>query len=431
MVKSVAVFGSCVSRDLFFSKFNPNYKDFFNIKLSSQRSSLISIMQKPFSVDDNEILITPENNANIARMNFLRDDFEKTFIKGLVKSPVDYVVLDNYFEVRMGVLILKNGDIITNNNWDLPATSLYKKLDIDKKLSIQEDTNEFYKLWKENCDIFFEFLEDNCNNTKIVLNSFKQVFKVLKRNSSTYINNDFKKQAKSTNKFLKKLDDYIIKNHDIDVLYFDENTLADENHLWGLGPVHYEMKYYKNKLNQLITICKDGRMANKDLTLLNNEILRYKKDITSLKNQLTLEKENASKTKEYLLILENNKNFFNSQKEENNRLKSEINNIQGVNDDLVKKVNELKEYVKLFNSQKEENDNLKNNIHKFKKENEKLLIENERLITKNRKLNGEKLFFQNQEVNLKKENRELNRKLKEYSSSDLKLFSLNKLKNLK
>ncbi|MFR8879457.1 MAG: DUF6270 domain-containing protein, partial [Methanobrevibacter smithii] len=326
MVKSVAVFGSCVSRDLFFSKFNPNYKDFFNIKLSSQRSSLISIMQKPFSVDDNEILITPENNANIARMNFLRDDFEKTFIKGLVKSPVDYVVLDNYFEVRMGVLILKNGDIITNNNWDLPATSLYKKLDIDKKLSIQEDTNEFYKLWKENCDIFFEFLEDNCNNTKIVLNSFKQVFKVLKRNSSTYINNDFKKQAKSTNKFLKKLDDYIIKNHDIDVLYFDENTLADENHLWGLGPVHYEMKYYKNKLNQLITICKDGRMANKDLTLLNNEILRYKKDITSLKNQLTLEKENASKTKEYLLILENNKNFFNSQKEENNRLKSEINN---------------------------------------------------------------------------------------------------------
>lgn len=186
MVKSVAVFGSCVSRDLFFSKFNPNYKDFFNIKLSSQRSSLISIMQKPFSVDDNEILITPENNANIARMNFLRDDFEKTFIKGLVKSPVDYVVLDNYFEVRMGVLILKNGDIITNNNWDLPATSLYKKLDIDKKLSIQEDTNEFYKLWKENCDIFFEFLEDNCNNTKIVLNSFKQVFKVLKRNSSTY-----------------------------------------------------------------------------------------------------------------------------------------------------------------------------------------------------------------------------------------------------
>ena len=54
------------------------------------------------------------------------------------------------------------------------------------------------------------------------------------------------------------LDKYIVKNYDVNCLKFDNKTLVDENHIWGIGFVHYENKIYENRLHELIQISENN-----------------------------------------------------------------------------------------------------------------------------------------------------------------------------
>ena len=53
----IGVLGSCVTRDVFNSQFIPKYKDFFEVKISAPRISMISMMQAPLNVDKNALKI--------------------------------------------------------------------------------------------------------------------------------------------------------------------------------------------------------------------------------------------------------------------------------------------------------------------------------------------------------------------------------------
>ena len=55
MVYNIAVFGSCASRDNFYSGINPDYKKYFNCPVSSQRGSIISLMQEPVPFKNQDI----------------------------------------------------------------------------------------------------------------------------------------------------------------------------------------------------------------------------------------------------------------------------------------------------------------------------------------------------------------------------------------
>ena len=68
-------------------------------------------------------------------------------------------------------------------------------------------------------------------------------------------------------------DRYLIKNFDIDVLYFDENTRAFEKSLWGVSSLHYEPNYFKKCNNQLNTIIKNNSL----LSYNENRIIRKEK----------------------------------------------------------------------------------------------------------------------------------------------------------
>ncbi len=93
-----------VSRDLFNSHFVHNYKDFFEVNISAQRTTLISIMQDPLIIDEKLLEINPLNPTNNARTNFILHDLNKSFLKELIEEDIEYLIMDNYFDVRMGIL---------------------------------------------------------------------------------------------------------------------------------------------------------------------------------------------------------------------------------------------------------------------------------------------------------------------------------------
>lgn len=291
MVNTVGVIGSCVTRDLFFSKVIPDYKNFFKLTTFQGRSTLISLMQQPYKYNKEDI-----KTENKIDMGFIETDFRKEGIKGLIKQPPDYLIIDILFDVIFGVILLNDGNIISNNTWTFPKISFYNHLNDFRTINIIDNTKEYFNLYKINVNLFFELLQANCPNTKVILNQV--------RHSTSYIDKDgvidtnSLKKISVDNKYFEKLENYIIDNFDVDILYFGHDYLADVSHMWGLAPHHYEKKYYMDKSNQLREIVFKNNLLNENITL--------KKTISDLKkeNNILIRKNK---------ILDDKKTFFQRQ----------------------------------------------------------------------------------------------------------------------
>lgn len=154
MIYNIAVFGSCASRDNFYSGINPDYKKYFNCSISSQRGSIISLMQEPVPFKNQDIQILPENRVNKAGTQFINQDLTKNFLSEVKKFKPDYILIDNYFEVIFGIIKYENC-FITNNYWDLPKTRFHTEIKPYTKINMYNDPNTYLKLYKENMNLFF------------------------------------------------------------------------------------------------------------------------------------------------------------------------------------------------------------------------------------------------------------------------------------
>ena len=307
MVSTVSVLGSCVTRDLFYSKVISDYKSYFKLITYQGRSSLISLMSKPVNFNENDFSI-----GNAIAEDFIKSDFRKDGVVGLVENPPDYLIIDILFDVIYGILYLPDGNIISNNTWDLYKTPFYKNLiegenDEFKILTISHNTNEYFDAYKNAINSLFNFLKSNCINTKVILNSIRHAHSYI-RNDGTIITTEFfKNYGRANNKYFEKLEDYIIDNFDVDILYFGRNYYADESNIWGLAPHHYEKKLYLDKFNQLKNIVKYDKILKENERLLNNnsKLMKEIQDLY-LKNKILSEEKQFFKSRTSFSIKENN-----------------------------------------------------------------------------------------------------------------------------
>lgn len=277
---SVGVFGSCVTRDLFNSNFWYDYKKYFKIVTDSQRCTIISFMTNPVQIDFDD-LKTDDPLVN----RLLKEDFLKNKRLDLVQKHPNYYIFDINFDVIFGVIILADGNIITNNVWDLPKTSFFQNEENYKTLTIFNDSKEYFSLFKDNVDSFFDFLENNCPNMKIILNSFRNSYKYLDENNKLSIDDTFKTLSLRRNIYFKKFEEYIVDNYDVEILY-NQEYLIDKKHLWGFAPHHFEQRFYDDKsfqLKKLLMYYETLRYNNEYLKKLN--LLQEKNRYLNIKNR--------------------------------------------------------------------------------------------------------------------------------------------------
>lgn len=292
MIK-IGIIGSCVSKDTFRSVFNPNYKNEFEEVFNHARTSIVSLMQTPLFLDD-ELIKSYDPNKTDAQNSWntqvIKNDMEKNVFQDL--KNIDYLILDFYFEALFGVLSYKN-TLITNNFWDLPSTQFYKNLESKETLDMFNSPDKYFNLWKKCCNDFFNYMNQNYPSVKIILNKVKMVDHVLKEDGSKYIDNNFTDRAERINPILNKFEDYIEENFNVDVIdVFDDSVYADESHIWGVAPVHYNKNYY-NKVYQRI---KEIVNENKYISLnYNSEFAQLSKD-----EFFIIDSDNLSEVNSYL-----------------------------------------------------------------------------------------------------------------------------------
>lgn len=272
MVSEFTVFGSCTCRDIFNSTLNENYKDFYHIGKTGIRMSFISIMQDPIEFDEESVIIQPQKGKNISFTIWIKDDFKKWFLDALKEENFEYILIDTYYDTNFGVVDIGEGRFVTNNV-RLNETPFYKDLEYKRVLTIMDDTEEYFELWKKSCDSFFKFLEDNCPDLTVILNPSRHVYRILKKDGSIVEDPKFKADCTKYNPYRDMFDEYILKNFDVEVLEFDENTLSVEDHLWGCSSLHYGPLYFvdvNRQLNEIIG--RNESVKTKEDDLINKEI---------------------------------------------------------------------------------------------------------------------------------------------------------------
>jgi hypothetical protein len=252
---TVSVFGSCVTRDNFNSIFNPGYRDFFEVRLSANQTSMIALMSPPI-----EEPFTPLGKmSDYDRWN-IGSDLTREFLTELVALQPDYLILDFFGDVHFGVARLPDGRYLTDNRWKTHFTDFYARHRDAGELTIikhSDDPDAYFALWTEAMDRFAEYVARTCPHTRVIVHRGYNTGHALVPERARPIplhklGEVARIDVRPLNAFWDRLDDYAIATHgwdSIDLRDLEAPSYAE--HPWGAFYVHYTPDYYHRFMAEL------------------------------------------------------------------------------------------------------------------------------------------------------------------------------------
>ena len=253
--RTVAVFGSCTTRDNFNSRFNPDYKTRYDVRLAANQTSVITMMSPPLDTD-----FTPTRPMSDYDQWTIRSDLSREFLPLLADLQPDYLVLDFFADIHFGVLRLEDGRYVTNNRWKFWRTDLYQRLvetEGFERLRIFDDPDGYVALWSEALARFAAYLDEHCPDTKVVVHCGFNTDELVPPGSVRPVPlRQFKKGSRIdvpvANELWRRLDDHAVSTYGWESIDLrDEGYVTHADHPWGPFYVHYTMDYYPRFLAEL------------------------------------------------------------------------------------------------------------------------------------------------------------------------------------
>ncbi|MBW9204497.1 hypothetical protein KV097_00960 [Mumia sp. zg.B17] len=253
---TVAIFGSCITRDAFNSRFNPDYKRHYTCVLMQNQSSLISLMSQPVDLAEDDY--TP-GSSEYDRWN-VRTDTSKEFLGALFDASPGYLVLDFFGDVHFGILQLPGGSAVTNNRWKLWPTPFYRRMTESGDavtMRVQDDPDAYMSRWREAFDAFMAMVRRELPNTVVVLHRGRNTDRLWLPDKARTVS--LRKHRKVTkidvelyDACWRMFDDYAAAAHGVEVIDLTEEDFPTfDDHPWGPFYVHYSMDYYGRFLGEL------------------------------------------------------------------------------------------------------------------------------------------------------------------------------------
>lgn len=255
---TVAVLGSCITRDNFNSRFNPGYRERFACPLHQNQTSLISLMSTP--LDQPWAPTRPMNDYD--RWN-VATELDKSFLPGVVALQPDCLILDFFADAYFGVARLDTGEYVTDNRWKLRHTDLYRSWKDAERLTLLKlvrDAEVYVPLWRDAFDAFVRFARERLPRTALVLHRGRFTDSIQLPGVSTPESLREHREAKRripvqrSNRRWAELDDYAAARVDAVIDLTDTDYPTSPDHPWGAFYVHYAMDYYPRFLEQLCAI---------------------------------------------------------------------------------------------------------------------------------------------------------------------------------
>lgn len=255
MSKSVVVLGSCVSRDLFNSRFTPEYRNEFSILDTLYQSSLPSVVRAEDISCPVPRTLKP-NFDGVFRRELLGDK-----LAAMVVPEPDFLLVDLFTDIHLGVTKVA-GLYATRNHMafaSLADADIFfdddgKTAPDRMRFELDASTADYQEAAKQSIVYLRNFFHKHSPITKIILNSA--------RFSNTFLDSNgdkqyFPKQDRldSKNEAWSVLDDSFQNLTDCERITYDESYFqGSPHHPWGLHPVHYSKTYYSYMWEKLLDI---------------------------------------------------------------------------------------------------------------------------------------------------------------------------------
>lgn len=248
-VATLAVFGSCISRDNFNSRFNPEWRRWYAIGPTANQSTMIALMAPPVEAAWAPIGdMTDYDRWNVGA------DLTRSPLTELAEAQPDYLVLDFFGDVHFGTLTLPDGGVVTDNRWKLHRTDLYAALTPEQRaetLRWQDDEEAYVAAWTAALDRFVAYLAEHTPQTRVIVHHGFDVEQVAPAEGFPNAR-DGQKAIQRANAMWRRLNTLAAERpgwRAIDLR--DEWYPTAEDHPWGPSPVHYQLDYYPRFLAEL------------------------------------------------------------------------------------------------------------------------------------------------------------------------------------
>jgi hypothetical protein len=262
--RTVAIFGSCITRDNFNRDFNPDYRRWYQVSAAANQSSVIALMSPPVQPEVEDADGLEEYDAwNV------RSDLARTFLDELAEAQPDHLVLDFFGDVHFGLLELPDGRFITDNAWKTQKTAQYRRLVAaggTRRLRLLTDTEEYLGLWRDALDRFAAQVAATSPRTRVSVHRGFYASRAVvgptgrPRNLHRHAKLNRLPVAR-VNELWAELDTYAVTTHgwsEIDLRA--EAYTSTVEHRWGAFWVHYTPDYYHRFLAEMHALDLEARL---------------------------------------------------------------------------------------------------------------------------------------------------------------------------
>jgi hypothetical protein len=262
--ESVAVAGSCLTRDNFNGRFNPEWRKYFEVVANANQSSIISLMSPPIDTP-----IEPLRPMQTYDLWNIHSDLAKEFLPALADARPSLLVLDFQADVRFGVAQLPDGRYFTDHHWKTRQTDFYARLDRARELRFLrpfEDPDSYFDLWVEALDRFATYVAEVSPLTKVVVHRGHHARRILvpRRPRPVPLHGQERLphvDPDAADAWWARLDD-----HAVDVHGWEQIDLRDvaapthTRHPWGPGFLHFTSDYHHRFLAELNKVSLRSRL---------------------------------------------------------------------------------------------------------------------------------------------------------------------------
>ena len=249
-VTKIAVLGSSHTRPMFTSSvfFNPDYKNYYQVVYTQFHSSIISLVGKPRTYENNYF-----KTRKPTVQQYIKTDFEKDFFNQLKIANPDYLIIDIYIDVQMGVIYFGDGSVISYNSYQAESKYVLDHINEKPVLSTIFNDSNYLENYSNALNLFRNKILKIIPENRIIIHAFDMSEDYKDKNNEI-------KQYKQSNGTIAELNEIAVGMQSLLENTFPKAKVLDirdskyhggEDNPLGNMPHHFESEYYKHLLNSL------------------------------------------------------------------------------------------------------------------------------------------------------------------------------------